>query len=157
MDKDDRRVTEDDSQCWAVRDPALPAVGTLVVRTERRGAVLIFWLSGALDRATSRVLDDNLDAQAHHARRVVVDLTELAFIDSYGLTTLERILRRTPGSRRKRRSPSPGVARAAPRTRSRAPAFRRFGVSAFRRFGVSAFRRFGVSEIRVADGGKPPR
>jgi hypothetical protein len=41
------------------------------------------------------VLDDDVDAQAQHARRVIVDLTGLAFIDSYGLTTLERILRRT--------------------------------------------------------------
>jgi anti-anti-sigma factor len=92
---DDRRVTEGESQCWSVRDPDLTAVGALVVRTERCGAALIFWLSGALDRPTSRVLDDDLDAQAEHARRVIVDLTGLAFIDSYGLTTLERILRRT--------------------------------------------------------------
>jgi anti-anti-sigma regulatory factor len=95
MHKDDTRVTEGDSQYWAVRDADLTAVGALVVRTERCGAALIFWLSGALDRAASRVLDDELDAQADHATRVMVDLTGLASIDSYGLTTLERILRRT--------------------------------------------------------------
>jgi anti-anti-sigma factor len=95
MGKDDRRVTNGDSRCGAVRDPDLPAIGALVVRTERRGAALIFWLSGALERASSRVLDDDVDAQAQHARRVIVDLTGLAFIDSYGLTTLDRILRRT--------------------------------------------------------------
>jgi hypothetical protein len=73
MDKDDRRVADDDSQCRAVRGPDLPAIGA---------------------RATSPVLDNALDAQAEQKRRVLVDLTGLAFIDSYGLARLERILRR---------------------------------------------------------------
>ena len=70
------------------------AAGQLAVRSERRRSELIVWLSGVLDRATANGLDGELDVQAIGARRLVVDLTELEFIDRCGLETLMRIHRR---------------------------------------------------------------
>jgi anti-sigma B factor antagonist len=70
------------------------AAGQLVVRWERRPDALILWLSGALDRATSTLLDHELDAPAIRPMRLVVDLTGLEFIDSTGLDTLVRIHQR---------------------------------------------------------------
>jgi anti-sigma B factor antagonist len=67
------------------------AAGQLAVRWERRAAVLIIWLSGALDRATAMLLDRELDAPAFDASRLIVDLTGLVFIDSSGLDSLLRI------------------------------------------------------------------
>jgi anti-anti-sigma factor len=87
-------VTADGSKRALARDPERPAVGALTVRTERRADVLVFWLSGALDKATSALLDREFDSQAGQARHVVVDLTALEFIDSSGLDTLVRTLRR---------------------------------------------------------------
>lgn len=69
-------------------------VGALAVRSERRADVVILWLSGALDGATSALLNRELDAQAGRTMRLVLDLTGLEFIDSNGLDTLERTHRR---------------------------------------------------------------
>lgn len=62
--------------------------GALIVRSERRADVVILWLSGALDGATSALLNRELDAQAGRTMRLVLDLTGLEFIDSSGLHTL---------------------------------------------------------------------
>jgi anti-anti-sigma factor len=66
----------------------------LMVRRERRPDALILWLSGALDGATSALLDRELEAQPTRQVRVVVDLTGLQFIDSGGLDTLVRVRQR---------------------------------------------------------------
>jgi anti-sigma B factor antagonist len=69
----------------------LTAAGALAVRRERRQDALILWLSGELDRATSALLERELDgALAGHPLRLVVDLTDLEFIDAGGLETLVR-------------------------------------------------------------------
>jgi anti-anti-sigma factor len=70
------------------------AEGELAVRWERRPDGLILWLIGALDRATSTLLDHELNAPVIPPMRVVVDLTGLEFIDSTGLDTLVCIHRR---------------------------------------------------------------
>jgi anti-anti-sigma factor len=80
------------------RGPEAPAAAALTVRTEhrteRRGDVLVLWLTGALDKATAALLDREFDVQAGHATHVVLDLTGLEFIDSSGLETLVGTLRR---------------------------------------------------------------
>jgi hypothetical protein len=65
------------------------AAGQLVVRWGRRRTTVITWLSGALDRATAPVVDCEIDAHPAGAKRLIVDLTGLEFIDSSGLETLE--------------------------------------------------------------------
>jgi anti-anti-sigma factor len=67
------------------------ATEQLVVRWGRRRTTVITWLSGALDRATAPMLDREIDAHPTGTMRFIVDLTELEFIDSSGLETLERI------------------------------------------------------------------
>ena len=48
----------------------------------------IMWLSGALDQATVTLLDHELDRRAFGEMALVVDLTDLEFIDSAGLDAL---------------------------------------------------------------------
>jgi hypothetical protein len=72
-------------------------VGEFVVRRERRADALILWLSGVLDRVTSTLLEREIDVRPDLAVRVVIDLTELAFIDASGLDTLMRIQQRVDG------------------------------------------------------------
>jgi anti-anti-sigma factor len=69
---------------------------TLVVRWERQPNVSIIWLTGALDRTTAPGLERELDPRAIDTIRLVVDLTGLAFIDSYGLDVLVRMHCRAP-------------------------------------------------------------
>jgi anti-anti-sigma factor len=87
-------VTADASRRAVVREPGKPAVGGLAVRRERRADMLVLWLSGTLDRATSGLLDREFDAQAGRVTRLVIDLTGLEFMDSCGLDTLVRAHRR---------------------------------------------------------------
>jgi anti-anti-sigma factor len=91
-------VTADGRTLAPARRSRPPAVGALMIRIERRAErhsdVLVLWLSGALDRATSGLLDREFDAQARYASHVVVDLTGLALIDGSGLETLVRTRRR---------------------------------------------------------------
>ena len=74
------------------------AAGQLVVRWERRPGALIIWLSGTLDRATTTLLDHELDhkldVRAGGAKRLIVDLTGLEFIDTPGLDGLMRTQQR---------------------------------------------------------------
>lgn len=73
----------------------LTPAGELVVRSERRDDGLTLWLSGELDRATSALLEHELEiAPAAIPGRRIVDLTGLEFIDSSGLDTLARAQRR---------------------------------------------------------------
>jgi anti-sigma B factor antagonist len=69
--------------------------GEFVVGSKRRAEVLILSLSGDLDLAASALFERELDAaEADRPRRLVVDLTELNFIDSSGLHTLVQAHRR---------------------------------------------------------------
>jgi anti-anti-sigma factor len=94
MDETHTEVTADGKEHAPARESYRPAVGALAVLTERRADVLVLWLSGALDKATSTLLDREFDAQADHATNVVIDLTGVESIDSYGLDTLVRTYRR---------------------------------------------------------------
>lgn len=59
------------------------------LKTEHRGAALIFRLRGSLDIATSPTLRAALvDATEHDAKEIVVDLSQLEFLDSTGLGAL---------------------------------------------------------------------
>ena len=88
------QVTADASRRAVAREPERPAVGALTVRTERRADVLVLWLSGELDNATSALLEREFDTQAGHVTHVVVDVTGLELIDFTGLETLVRTQRR---------------------------------------------------------------
>jgi anti-anti-sigma factor len=78
-----------------VDDRREPVAGSqVVVAWGGRGEALIVWLSGTLDRISGTVLDRELDPRAIGTTPVVIDLTGLEFIDSCGVHTLARILRR---------------------------------------------------------------
>ena len=97
---------EPDHRCAASQDAVGDAgqhiaQGELAVRRERRADALILWLRGALDHATATLFDRELDAQLLHQMPVVVDVTELEFIDLASLNTLMRFhqLERERGGR----------------------------------------------------------
>ena len=94
MHQQHRGIMVDGSKLVVAGEPQRRATGAFAVRTERRADVLVLWLSGDLDRATSALLDREFDAQADHGTHVVVDLTGLDLIDSSGLETLVRAYRR---------------------------------------------------------------
>jgi len=94
MDETHTEVMAGGDQRGPAREPERPRVAALTVRTERRADVLVLWLSGALDKATSVLLDREFDEQAAHATHVVVDVTGLQLIDFSGLDTLVRTQRR---------------------------------------------------------------
>jgi anti-anti-sigma factor len=62
--------------------------GELTVRRERRGDAVVLWLAGTLDQATSALLERELDALATHSQRLLLDVTGLESVDTYGLDTL---------------------------------------------------------------------
>jgi ABC-type transporter Mla MlaB component len=68
--------------------------GQLLVRWEHRPDTLTLWLSGTLDRATSALLDRELNERAIATMRLFVDVTGLEFIDPRGMESLVRIHRR---------------------------------------------------------------
>jgi len=95
-DRDASRSTRGSrtSGAAAVGDRREPvAAGQLVVRWGRHRTTLITWLGGALDQATATMLHREIDAHPTGTMRLIVDLTELEFIDSCGLKTLEGIHR----------------------------------------------------------------
>ena len=62
--------------------------GQLAVRWERQDMMLVMWLSGVLEQATTTLLDRELDGRAIGLMGLTVDLTGLHFIDSPGLDAL---------------------------------------------------------------------
>lgn len=72
--------------------------GEFVVRRERQADTWILWLGGTLDRATSALLNREIDMPAGRPTRLIIDLTGLEFIDSRGLTTLVHIQTRASAS-----------------------------------------------------------
>lgn len=68
-------------------------VDWLSLSSERRGHEATVTVKGELDLATAPVLDDELRGLlADGTCRLTVDLSEMTFIDSTGLTTLVRAL-----------------------------------------------------------------
>jgi anti-anti-sigma regulatory factor len=84
------------------REPGRSAADSLTVHTEHRAErdteVLVLWLSGALNKATSARLDGEFEAQAGNAPHVIFDLSGLELIDCAGLETLVRTHRRAAES-----------------------------------------------------------
>jgi anti-anti-sigma factor len=66
-----------------------PNLGSLALRSERRGDAYVIVLVGELDLdGAPRLEEELLSAEATDAASIVVDLRELAFIDSTGLRLL---------------------------------------------------------------------
>lgn len=80
----------------------LAGLGTFRVRSERDGDAFTIVPTGELDMATAPLLEAALlQVEASDAPRLVVDLSELTFIDSTGVRLLVRTVARTrPGSER---------------------------------------------------------
>lgn len=65
------------------------AAGQLTIRSERRGTTHVVGMSGELDLATAPRLRDELRAvEASDAREIILDLADLNFMDSRGLTLI---------------------------------------------------------------------
>ena len=79
------QVTNNDDAA-KTRPPVV--AGQLTVRWERQDVTLVMWLTGALDQATVTLLDREFDERTIGLMGLVVDLTDLAFIDTRGLDTL---------------------------------------------------------------------
>jgi anti-sigma B factor antagonist len=62
--------------------------GVLGIRAEQRGTDRVFHVSGELDRASAKALDDELRGAIAGPSPVVLDLREVTFIDSTGLQVL---------------------------------------------------------------------
>jgi anti-anti-sigma factor len=90
------------------------ADGTLVVRTAKEGDTHVICLCGELDLANAATAEAALEEPfAGNASRVVVDMSELEFIDSTGIALLVAALARNDGEDRIRFIPSaaPAVTR----------------------------------------------
>ncbi len=73
---------------------AVPDAGQFALQTASRDGTVVVSLTGELDIRTSPELQHTLaTAQSGDARSVVVDLSELQFIDSTGLRVLLRAKR----------------------------------------------------------------
>ncbi len=68
---------------------AAPPPARLTVTTERDGESATLILEGELDLASSEQVEEQLnELESARAKRIVIDLSALAFIDSTGLRTL---------------------------------------------------------------------
>jgi anti-sigma B factor antagonist len=63
---------------------------TFSISRSTRGAAEVVTLAGELDMAHAPTVVETLDALADHERPVVVDLTDLTFIDSSGIHAILR-------------------------------------------------------------------
>ena len=68
---------------------SIPQPGRLTITSHSEGETVRLALEGELDLASAGQVQDGLaEAEASAARRIVIDLDGLAFIDSTGLRTL---------------------------------------------------------------------
>ena len=83
---------------WPETEQATPMAQPFSVRTERSATAHRFTPSGELDVATVPTLEAELDAlkTADPGLMIVIDLTELTFMDSTGLHLLVRLTERFP-------------------------------------------------------------
>jgi hypothetical protein len=76
---------------------AVPVPGSLGIRRTKDGPRLVLALCGELDLGSAPVLESELsNPVAASYRHIVVDLTQLAFMDSRGLGALSVVRRRHP-------------------------------------------------------------
>lgn len=83
----------------------------LDVRTAARDPVAVVELSGDLDIAATTALDPDLEQRfAEHDNHVVLDLTDVVFVDSTGLSSLVRAMKTLQrGGRRLALVVAPGI------------------------------------------------
>ena len=65
------------------------------VSLDDRGSVVVVRVRGEVDTATAPQMGQAIDAQLSRQRRVVLDLSEVEFMDLHGLAVLMRASRRT--------------------------------------------------------------
>jgi anti-anti-sigma factor len=65
------------------------------VALDDRGSVVVVRVRGEVDTATAPQMGQAIDAQLARSRRVVLDLSEVEFMDLHGLAVLMRASRRT--------------------------------------------------------------
>jgi anti-anti-sigma factor len=65
------------------------------VSLDDRGSVVVGRVRGEVDTATAPQMGQAIDAQVARGRRVVLDLSEVEFMDLHGLAVLMRASRRT--------------------------------------------------------------
>jgi anti-anti-sigma factor len=65
------------------------------VSLDDRGSVVVVRVRGEVDTATAPQMGQAIDAQLSRRRRVVLDLSEVEFMDLHGLAVLMRASRRT--------------------------------------------------------------
>jgi anti-anti-sigma factor len=65
------------------------------VSLDDRGSVVVLRVRGEVDTATAPQMGQAIDAQLARRRRVVLDLSEVEFMDLHGLAVLMRASRRT--------------------------------------------------------------
>ena len=65
------------------------------VSLDDRGSVVVVRVRGEVDTATAPQMGQAIDAQLARRRRVVLDLSEVEFMDLHGLAVLMRASRRT--------------------------------------------------------------
>ena len=107
-------TNESSAQPPATRAEQMIELGSLAMRSQRDGDVHTIALDGEVDIATAaRVEDELLRAEATDAAAIVLDLTELTFIDSTGIRMLVMAEARTraDGSRLTLRRPPDSVMR----------------------------------------------
>lgn len=77
-------------------DPVMDGIPEAFAATSRRsGDLLIITLTGELDAATVELLDQTIrEAEKEHSNTIFVDLRELSFMDSMGLSLLCNARRR---------------------------------------------------------------
>ena len=63
---------------------------TLAVRGERRNGIDRLFVTGELDIFTAPILQREIDDVAHTGGALVLDLSDLTFIDRFGVRVLER-------------------------------------------------------------------
>lgn len=64
----------------------------LDVRSERRGTVDVVALTGEIDHESAVAVERRLLGLAEQARALVLDITEVTFIDSAGVRLLDRLV-----------------------------------------------------------------
>jgi anti-anti-sigma factor len=89
-------------------------VDALSIESEREDGVPVIWLRGELDRLTADDLDSAVrELASKEAPRLILDVSELEFIDSAGLRSLSRAHNLLLDAQRQLvvRHPSPSVLR----------------------------------------------
>lgn len=100
---------QDGDQSRRARAQQLIGVGALNMSSERNGDVHTLRLSGELDLATSELVEAELTrVEASGPRTIVLDLSDVAFINSSGVHLL------LDAERRARRRSVPTLLRASP-------------------------------------------